>query len=86
MQALISGVVGVSEQGCITVGGITVVAPLGSGFLDNGRVAFTYLGDYAIGETIDEAGGGYLLYGEGGRTIPAGFEQCGTGEYAVLQP
>jgi len=86
LQALVSGEVGVSPQGCITVGGITVVAPRGSGFLPNGRVALTYLGDYAIGEPIDESSGGYILYGKGGRAIPAGFEKCGAGEYAVLQP
>lgn len=88
MQALVSGVIGVSDEGCITVGGNTVVAPRSSGFLDDGRIALAYLGEYAIGDTLAGTGGGYIEYGdgEGDSAFPAGYEQCGAGEWAVLEP
>lgn len=87
MEALVSGEIGVSAAGCITVGGATVVAPAGSGFLPDGRLDLAYLGEYTIGDSIDPSSGGYVGYGDDdGLPIPAGYEQCGAGEYAVLNP
>ena len=86
MEALVSGELGVSDAGCITVGGSTMVAPAGSGFLPDGRVDLAYLGEYAIGDSIEPSSGGYLDYGTDGTAIPEGYEQCGAGEYAVLNP
>ena len=86
MEALISGEIGVSDEGCVTVGDLVMVAPKGSGFLPDGRLAIAYLGDYAIGDTLEGTSGGVIEFGDDASAFPAGYEQCGAGEWAVLEP
>jgi hypothetical protein len=83
MEALVSGVVGISPQGCVTVAEYVMVALPGSAVAEN-SVHLVGIGDVAFGQTI-KASGGFIdvdMIPVGMR--PAGFEQCEAVELAVI--
>ena len=86
MEALIMGELGISDEECVTVGRNTLVAPKGSGFTPDGRLFINYVGEFAIGDPIPDTGGGYITYASGTSRLPSGYDQCGEGEWAVLNP
>jgi hypothetical protein len=83
MEALVSGVVGISPTGCVTVAEHVMVAPPGSAVTGNG-VHLAGIGDVAFGQTI-KASGGFVdvdMIPAGMR--PTGVEQCEAVELAVI--
>ena len=78
-----SGVVGISPRGCVTVAEYVMVAPPGSAVTENG-VHLAGIGDVAFGQSI-KASGGFVdvdMIPIGMR--PAGYEQCEAVELAVI--
>jgi hypothetical protein len=83
MQALVSGTVGVTDTGCIALDDAVLVAPEGSTISADGEtVSLTGVGEFRLGDSLPGTGGGWTVWGDDG----AGFGDCGSGEYAVLQP
>ncbi|WP_152364702.1 hypothetical protein [Microlunatus speluncae] len=52
LQAAVSGVFAVDAAGCVTVAGMTLIAPLGSRLEPDGRIHLEGIGDYALGDEL----------------------------------
>ena len=74
-------VLGVAENGCVTVGAMFLVAPFGSELHDGGRtVRLEGIGSFRIGERLPVMGG-VVTDPLRGATLPAAYKQCGPGVY-----
>lgn len=75
------GVLGVAANGCVTVGGVFLVAPLGSAISRDGRTLhLAGIGAYHIGDKLPALGG---VTSEPMKTsdLPDNYKHCGAGTY-----
>ena len=83
MEANVAGVLGVSPEGCLTVGDTVLVAPPGSRVIEGG-VHLEGIGDLALGQRVAASGGSVEIGRMPVALRPTGYEQCGAGEVAVI--
>jgi hypothetical protein len=83
MEANVSGVLGISPQGCVTVAEYPLVAPPGSTVTGDG-VHLQGIGDVAFGQRIAASGGVVEVDMMPLGMRPAGYEQCEAVELAVI--
>ena len=85
MEASISGELGISASGCVTIGDFVLVAPHGSTIVGD-RVHLESIIDAALGDEIQAPGGFLDVLTIPSDSRPRGYEQCGARELAIISP
>jgi hypothetical protein len=84
-DASISGELGISASGCVTIADFVIVAPDGSTIVGD-RVHLELITDAAIGERVEAVGGLVDVLTIAADSRPPGYQQCGARELAFISP
>lgn len=86
-EAMVSGEVGVNDQGCVTIGGWLVVAPAGSTMTADGVIELAGYEPVEVGDAFEGAGGYFPV----DDLVDPAFAACASHssedeEYALVSP
>jgi hypothetical protein len=84
-DASISGELGISASGCVTIGDFVIVAPNGSTIVGD-QVHLESIIDATLGDTTHAPGGLLDVLTIPADSRPDGYQQCGVRELAFISP
>jgi hypothetical protein len=85
MEASITGELGISASGCVTIADFVIVAPHGSTIIGD-RVHVESIADAVIGQRVEAPGGLLDVLTIPADSRPHGYQQCETTELAFISP
>lgn len=84
-DASISGELGISASGCVTIADFVIVAPHGSTIVGD-RMHLELITDAVIGERVEAVGGRVDVLTIPADSRPPGYQQCQARELALISP